>query len=158
MQRVWPGLVTEAGRRLSTVDHGVCAQHSNQLLAEADEARLQAHALVLKLPEALCVERAMHRVNHEGGVEGANAPAIVRRMNANIVRAGLPAASEGIASVSVRCLVLACIAALSINDCMSPEASLSHQISALCAVSAFLQSTAVSACSRNHYDVCGAGV
>ena len=59
---------------------------------------------MLKLPEALCVERAMRRIDHEGGVEGPKAPAIVRRMNANIVRAGLPAAAEGIASVSVRCL------------------------------------------------------
>ena len=57
---------------------------------------------MLKLPEALCVERAMRRVNHEGGVEGASAPAIVRRMYANIVRAGLPSASESISSVSVR--------------------------------------------------------
>ena len=63
--------------------------------------------MVLKLPEALCIERAMRRVNHEGGVEGANAPAIVRRMNSNIVRAGLPAASERIASVSVRVIYIA---------------------------------------------------
>jgi hypothetical protein len=57
---------------------------------------------VLRLPEALCIERAMGRVNHEGGVEGPSAPAIVRRMNAAIVRAGLPATLEGIASVSAR--------------------------------------------------------
>ena len=62
----------------------------------------QAHALALRLPEALCIERAMSRVDHEGGVDGPSAPAIVRRMNASIVRAGLPAIAEGIASVSAR--------------------------------------------------------
>ena len=73
--------------------------------------RSQAHALVLKLPEALCVERAVRRVNHEGGVEGPNAPAIVRRMNANIARAGLPSLAEGIESVSARSM-LTCHAGL----------------------------------------------
>ncbi|KAI5068388.1 hypothetical protein GOP47_0016733 [Adiantum capillus-veneris] len=40
----------------------------------------QAHALVLDLPVKTCIERAIQRTGHEGGLEGKSAPVAVQRM------------------------------------------------------------------------------
>jgi hypothetical protein len=68
---------------------------------------VQAHAVVFQLPAAVCAERAAKRVDHEGGVCGASAKAVVYRMASQISKAGLPnAATEGLASVMVTFIVL----------------------------------------------------
>lgn len=64
---------------------------------------LQAHCVVLQLPQQLCVSRAAGRVGHEGGVKPDQAQAVVGRMMAQM-RA--PSASEGLASIMVRPCVL----------------------------------------------------
>ena len=64
---------------------------------------LQAHALVLQLPAALCAGRAAERVDHEGGLQGASAKSVVYRVASQMRSAGLPdAAAEGLSSVMVR--------------------------------------------------------
>ncbi len=63
---------------------------------------VQAHALVLQLPAALCASRAAERVDHEGGLQGASAKSVVYRVASQMRSAGLPnAAAEGLSSVMV---------------------------------------------------------
>ena len=63
---------------------------------------MQAHAVVLQLPAAVCAARAAQRVDHEGGLEGPSAKSVVYRMASQITSAGLPnATTEGLSSVMV---------------------------------------------------------
>ena len=60
---------------------------------------LQAHCVVLQLPQRLCVSRAAARVGHEGGVKPEQAQAVVGRMTAQMRP---PSPSEGVSSIMVR--------------------------------------------------------
>ena len=61
---------------------------------------MQVHALWLNLPAATCAARAIERVGHEGGLEGAAARTASLRMHAQATAAP-PRRSEGLATVRV---------------------------------------------------------
>lgn len=46
------------------------------------------HALVLRLPAALCAQRAAERTDHEGRVEGKGSASVVCRMHGQLEKAG----------------------------------------------------------------------
>ncbi len=62
---------------------------------------MPAHALLLQLPRDLCIKRAAARRDHEGGVTAKEAPAVVSRMAAMLLKAGPPTRAEGLGSVMV---------------------------------------------------------
>ena len=64
---------------------------------------MQAHALVLNLPAAMCAAQASGRSGHEGGVEGPGAQQVSFSVCARLKREGPPSArAEGFQSVIVR--------------------------------------------------------
>ncbi len=64
---------------------------------------LQAHAVVLDMPAALCAEQAVGRQQHEGGVEGEEAARISHSVATRMRNEGPPAKAEGLCSVIVSC-------------------------------------------------------
>lgn len=67
----------------------------------AGVAAAQVHALWLNLPASTCAARAEARVDHEGGLEGAQARAVALRMHA-AAAAAPPRRAEGLATIRVR--------------------------------------------------------
>ena len=63
---------------------------------------LQAHAVVLDIPAALCAEQAVARVQHEGGVEGKEAARISYSAASRLQKEGPPTKAEGLSSILVR--------------------------------------------------------
>ncbi|KAK9830245.1 hypothetical protein WJX72_010530 [[Myrmecia] bisecta] len=76
-------------------------QQRADFVALAQQLGAQAHALVFKLPVALCAQRAQQRINHEGGVEGPRAAPLVYQISALAEKAGLPTRAEGLFSMMV---------------------------------------------------------
>ena len=62
-------------------------------------ARAPVHAVWLDLPVDECARRATERAGHEGGVDGAHAPAVVLRMAQALAADGGPLVQEGFVSV-----------------------------------------------------------
>ena len=82
---------------------------------------MQAHALVLNLPAAICAAQASGRSGHEGGVEGPGAQQVSFSVCARLKREGPPSArAEGFQSVIVR----------TIPRCLSPASR--HALCAQC--------------------------
>ncbi|CAI5496284.1 unnamed protein product [Closterium sp. Naga37s-1] len=69
-----------------------------EFLALARACNVQSHVLVFELPVALVVQRAVNRVNHEGGVQGPRAAGIIRHQ---MKMREPPAAAESFQRVTV---------------------------------------------------------
>lgn len=79
------------------------AEQRRDFVALAGRLQCPVHALVFQLPVDVCVARASQRLDHEGGVEGPGASRVVKMMHGQIIKAGVPRLSEGLASVMVAC-------------------------------------------------------
>ncbi|KAH7429064.1 hypothetical protein KP509_09G029000 [Ceratopteris richardii] len=71
-----------------------------EFLQLATRISAQVHALILDIPVKICIQRAMQRIGHEGGLEGKHAPAAVQRMAQTLER---PAEVEGFTSIFTCC-------------------------------------------------------
>ncbi|CAI7785586.1 unnamed protein product [Closterium sp. NIES-53] len=73
-------------------------EQRTEFLALARACNVQSHVLVFDLPVALVVQRAVNRVNHEGGVQGPRAASIIRHQ---MKMREPPAATENFQRVTV---------------------------------------------------------
>lgn len=74
------------------------AEQRKDFLAVAAETGADAHAVFINLPLSVCIARATSRQNHEGGVEGPRAEAVVKM---NLRKQQLPVFEEGFKRISV---------------------------------------------------------
>eukprot|EP01024_Parvocaulis_polyphysoides_P064295 TRINITY_DN746_c0_g1_i1.p1 TRINITY_DN746_c0_g1~~TRINITY_DN746_c0_g1_i1.p1 ORF type:complete len:499 (-),score=61.09 TRINITY_DN746_c0_g1_i1:274-1680(-) len=67
----------------------------------AQQHNIEVHAVVLSLTKEVCMERAMCRQHHEGGVEGKEAAKAVAMMLSQLTKQGMPTKEEGFESVQI---------------------------------------------------------
>ncbi|KAK9793191.1 hypothetical protein WJX73_010586 [Symbiochloris irregularis] len=77
------------------------AEQRKDFVALAKELGCQVHAVVLRLPNKLCAQRAADRIGHEGNVEGEEAKKVVGMMSRPFAKSGVPGRQEGFASIIV---------------------------------------------------------
>ncbi|OAE26275.1 hypothetical protein AXG93_626s1100 [Marchantia polymorpha subsp. ruderalis] len=80
-------------RRSVVIDRcNIDIKQRQDFLELAARLRVNCHAVVLNLPASLCIQRASHRVAHEGGLNAGNASQIINRVFRS---RRLPSLSEG---------------------------------------------------------------
>ncbi|KAJ7555676.1 hypothetical protein O6H91_05G050100 [Diphasiastrum complanatum] len=73
-------------------------QQRSEFLDLARKFGVEAHAVVLDLPLKLCIQRAMKRTAHEGGLQGANVGGPIARISHDLK---LPDLKEGFTRVTI---------------------------------------------------------
>ncbi|KAG6556035.1 hypothetical protein Mapa_001976 [Marchantia paleacea] len=80
-------------RRSVVIDRcNIDIKQRQDFLELAARLKVNCHAVVLNLPASLCIQRASHRVAHEGGLHAGNAAQIINRVFRS---RRLPTLSEG---------------------------------------------------------------
>lgn len=75
------GTAVSAGSSILIDRCNLDVEQRKEFLHLAKERGIEAHAVVLNLPVSVCIQRAMQRTGHEGGLEGANVGGVVNRMS-----------------------------------------------------------------------------